>query len=77
MPMGSTYVKNELGKMNYYNFFGPHGSGKTLAIRAIANELDAMVVDISPANLEGKISDKDKDSYNKILYMAFTCAKIY
>ncbi len=28
MPLGSKYVKTRLEKMNYYLFFGPHGSGK-------------------------------------------------
>jgi len=29
------------------------GSGKTMVARALANECDAMVLDISPTNLEG------------------------
>lgn len=36
MPLGSSYIKENVEKCNYYNFFGPHGSGKTLAVRAIA-----------------------------------------
>jgi hypothetical protein len=31
------------------------GSGKTMVVRALANECDAMVLDISPTNLEGNI----------------------
>lgn len=61
--------------MNYFHFFGPHGSGKTLAVRAIANELDAMVVDLSPATVETKYPDKASTA--KMLYMAFTVAKKY
>lgn len=75
MPMGSPYVRENLPKMNYFNFFGPHGSGKTLAVRAIASELDAMVVDLSPSTIEAKYPDKASTA--KMLYMAFTCAKVY
>lgn len=38
-------------RLNYFNFFGPHGAGKTLAIRALAYECDALVVDISPSSI--------------------------
>ena len=54
-------------------FHGPHGSGKTLMVRALANECDAMVVDISPQNIENKFPDKA--ATEKMLYMAFTVAK--
>lgn len=52
MPLGSSYIKENVDKCNYYNFFGPHGSGKTLAVRAIAQETDAMVVDLSPSTIK-------------------------
>ena len=42
-------------------------------VRALANECDAMVLDISPMNLEGKYMDRQ--GTNKMLYMVFTCAK--
>lgn len=42
-------------------------------VRALANECDAMVLDISPMNLEGKYMDRP--ATNKMLYMVFTCAK--
>lgn len=59
--------------MNYFHFFGPHGAGKTLAVRAIATELDALVLDLSPATIESKFPDKASTA--SMLYMAFTCAK--
>ena len=56
MPLGSEYIRNNLDRMNYFNFFGPHGAGKTLAIRALAHECDAMVVDLSPYTLNDQKS---------------------
>jgi IQ and AAA domain-containing protein len=38
---------------------GPHGVGKTLAIRALATECNAIVIDLSPYNLEGKYQEKN------------------
>ena len=37
------------GKLFYFR------SGKTMMIRALANECDAIVLDISPLNIEGKL----------------------
>lgn len=73
MPLGSDYIRTNAEKCNYFNFFGPHGAGKTLAVRAIANECDAMLIDLSPSNVEEKYPDKNSTA--KMLYMAFTCAK--
>lgn len=75
MPLGSSYIKENVDKCNYYNFFGPHGSGKTLAVRAIAQETDAMVVDLSPSTIKEQFNDKLATA--KMMYMAFTCAKVY
>ena len=36
MPLGSTYVRDNIKKeSNYYLFYGPNGSGKTHAVRAL------------------------------------------
>jgi len=35
LPLGSEFLKDKLDRMNYFCFFGPHGAGKTLAIRAL------------------------------------------
>ena len=54
IPLGSEYVRENLDRGTFINFFGPHGSGKTLAVRAIAYETDAMVVDLSPSTIENQ-----------------------
>ena len=46
-----------------------------MMVRALANECDAMVLDISPSNLEGKNYLVDRKLTAKMLYMVFTCAK--
>lgn len=59
----------------YFLFFGPCGSGKTLMVRALANECNAVIFDISPYTLINCCTDKT--STNKYLYMTFVCAKEY
>ena len=59
--------------MSYFLFYGPQGTGKTLAVRALADECNALVVDISPSNIENKATDKS--AIAKTFYMAFTVAK--
>lgn len=44
LPLGSPYVKNKLDKLHYFLFFGPHGSGKTLMVRALASETDSLLL---------------------------------
>lgn len=46
-----------------------------MMVRALAHECDAIVLDISPMNLEGKYMDRA--GTNKMLYMVFTCAKVF
>jgi IQ and AAA domain-containing protein len=46
-------------KLSIFICKGPHGVGKTLAIRALATECNAIVIDLSPFNLEGKYQEKN------------------
>lgn len=46
-----------------------------MMVRALANQCDAMVLDISPNNLQDKYNLLDKKLMAKMLYMVFTCAK--
>jgi IQ and AAA domain-containing protein len=76
MKMGSQFLRDskELDRPNYFHFFGPHGAGKTLIVRALATMLDCMVLDLSPSNLTEE-HIKDKNAIAKMLYMTFTVAK--
>jgi SpoVK/Ycf46/Vps4 family AAA+-type ATPase len=51
IPLGSQFVKERLAKLHYFLFFGPHGAGKTLMVRALAHETDALVLELSPYTL--------------------------
>ena len=74
IPLGSVYAKKVLQPLlTYFLFFGPLGCGKTMMVRALSTECDAIVFDISPSTLEGKFPDRN--SLLKMIYMVFTCAK--
>lgn len=73
MPLGSPILKEKLDRLVYFLFFGPKGSGKTLAIRALATECNAMLIDLTPSNIPGRIGDKA--GIGKTFYMAFSVAK--
>jgi len=70
IPLGNQHSKEKLPPLSYFLFYGPEGSGKTLMIRALAYETNAMVVDLSKDYLE-----KNSGELLKVMYMAFTVAK--
>ena len=49
------------------------GSGKTLAVRAIAHGCNAIIIDLSPSTIENKATDKN--AIAKIFNMGFTVAR--
>ncbi len=51
LPLGSQYVKERIEKIHYFLFFGPQGAGKTLIVRALANQCDALLFELSPYTL--------------------------
>lgn len=73
MGLGNKEAKKSIPKSNFCLFYGPMGAGKSLMVRALATECDAMVIDLSVSNLEGNCMDKSSTLKN--LYMAFTVAK--
>jgi AAA+ superfamily predicted ATPase len=73
MGLGNKDAKKCVPKSNFVLFYGPMGTGKSLMVRALATECDAMVIDLSVSNLEGNCMDKTSTLKN--LYMAFTVAK--
>ena len=52
---------------------GASGSGKTLAIRALSHECNAMLIDISPTTIESQLTDKK--ALEGIINSAFKVAK--
>ncbi|KRX02464.1 P-loop containing nucleoside triphosphate hydrolase [Pseudocohnilembus persalinus] len=57
IPLGSQFAKEKLDRNFFYLFYGPRGSGKTLGVRALAEECRALLIDISPYNLQNKFTD--------------------
>jgi len=59
-PLGDPFVKSNLGiNVPSVLFHGPPGTGKTLAALVIAYHTDALFIDISPKNVDGKINTKE------------------
>jgi len=52
---------------------GPRGSGKTMAVRALAHECHALLLDISPTNIDGQYTDKKQ--MDGMINSAFKVAK--
>ena len=75
-PLGDPFVKSNLGvNVPSVLFHGPPGTGKTLAALAIAYHTDALFIDISPKNVDGKINTKE--DLSRTLASAFRIAKNY
>ena len=75
-PLGDPFVKSNLGSnIPSILFHGPPGTGKTLAALAIAYHTDALFIDISPKNVDGKINTKE--DLSRTLASAFRIAKNY
>lgn len=58
MPLGSQFAKDNLQKTNWFLFYGPMGTGKTLAVRSLQHQCNTILFDLSPANVEEKYPDK-------------------
>ena len=75
-PLGDPFVKSNLcTNVPSVLFHGPPGTGKTLAALSIAYHTDALFIDISPRNVEGKIDTKE--ALSRTLASAFRIAKNY
>jgi len=75
-PLGDPFVKTNLGlNVPSVLFHGPPGTGKTVAALAVAYHTDALFLDISPRNMEGKIGTKEELS--RTLASVFRIAKNY
>ena len=75
-PLGDPFVKSNLGSnIASVLFHGPPGTGKTLAALAIAYHTDALFLDLSPKNVDGKINTKE--NLSRTLASIFRIAKNY
>ena len=53
--------------------YGPRGSGKTMAAQAVANELGALFINLSSANVVDKFEGKTRQT--ELVHMVFMVAK--
>ena len=56
-------------------FYGPAGTGKTMVIQACVTEVNALLIDLSPHNIEGKYGEKRHE--DKMIASAMVVAKHY
>jgi IQ and AAA domain-containing protein len=74
LPMGSLGVKSKLETCNVKSLmlYGPAGAGKTMMVEAIAHELGALLVNISPSKLVGQFPGKTGPT--KLLHLIYKVA---
>jgi IQ and AAA domain-containing protein len=53
--------------------YGAAGTGKTMMVEAVAHELGALLLNLSPGNLKGLFPGKNGPT--KLIHMAFTVAR--
>jgi len=77
LPLGSTNVASSLEdehRVKSVMLYGPSGSGKTTMCEAIAHELGALMINISPGRVKGKFTDKKKGPPT-LAHLIYTVAK--
>jgi AAA+ superfamily predicted ATPase len=73
IPLGSDFAKQKLEKWNWFLFYGPMGTGKTLLTRALQNETRALLFDLSPNNVKREYTEKAE--LTKLTWSVIICAK--
>jgi len=48
LPLGCAAAKEKLEKWSWFLFYGAMGTGKTMSIRALQTETNAVVFDLTP-----------------------------
>ena len=74
LPLGSSEIKRKVLPENNVRsimLYGPSGSGKTMMAQAVANEMGALFINLSPEKLEGKFMGKEA---TKLMHYVFTVA---
>mmetsp|Transcript_33895 Transcript_33895/g.44710 ORF Transcript_33895/g.44710 Transcript_33895/m.44710 type:complete len:899 (-) Transcript_33895:293-2989(-) len=79
LPNGSAEIKKKVNwdvcpNIKSILFYGPSGSGKTLMAEAVANELGALLINISPSRVDNLFPGKSGPT--KLIHMIFTVAKV-
>lgn len=77
LPLGSQEIKNKLQDRHNVKsimLYGPTGAGKTMIAEAVANELGALFINISPDTLKGG-SFVGKNGPSKLCHMIYSIAK--
>lgn len=76
LPNGAPEIRHSLNpakNVKSMMLFGPSGSGKTMLVEAVANELGALLIHLSPDKLRGQFSGKSGPT--KLVHLAFTVAR--
>jgi len=76
LPLGSQLVRDNMKddqNIRSILLYGPTGCGKTAVAQAVANELGALFINLSPVRLKGKFSEKNE--ITKLVHMVFSVAK--
>ena len=78
LPLGSANIKNKVtdkDNVRSIMLYGPSGSGKTMMAQAVANELGALFINLSPSRLNAAPAE-GKQGPLKLIHMAFMVAKV-
>ncbi len=74
LPNGSPEVKEKCKVLlKSVMLYGPSGSGKTHAVEAVANELGALLIHLTPAKLRGQFGGKTGPT--KLVHLVMTVAR--
>ena len=62
LPNGSKFVKSQTPHIRSILLYGPAGVGKTMLVEAVASHLNAIILDLSVTNVEGKFQRAKQDT---------------
>ena len=74
LPLGSPFARIKAPFAKSVLLYGPPGCGKTMMAQAVAHHTNALFINMSPGNLEGKAAE-GKSGPTKLVHMAFKVAR--